>query len=158
MVAERLRQPDTRCGYILDGYPRTLNQATWLDAQLAADPNTLPVVAISIVVGYEQLLHRITGRRICPTGHIFNIYSNPPAVPDICDVDGSKLIQRPDDSEAVFIERMKTFESQTAPVIEHYRNLARFEEIDGDQPVEQVTAAIEAALKRLRAQKTNHYH
>jgi adenylate kinase len=158
MVAERLRQPDTRCGYILDGYPRTLNQATWLDAQLAADPNTLPVVAISIVVDYEQLLHRITGRRICPTGHIFNIYSNPPAVPDICDVDGSKLIQRPDDSEAVFIERMKTFESQTAPVIEHYRNLARFEEIDGDQPVEQVTAAIEAALKRLRAQKTNHYH
>jgi adenylate kinase len=156
MVAERLRQPDTRCGYILDGYPRTLNQATWLDAQLAADPNTLPVVAISIVVDYEQLLHRITGRRICPTGHIFNIYSNPPAVPDICDVDGSKLIQRPDDSEAVFIERMKTFESQTAPVIEHYRNLARFEEIDGDQPVEQVTAAIEAALKRLRAQKTNH--
>jgi adenylate kinase len=153
MVAERLRQPDTRCGYILDGYPRTLNQATWLDAQLAADPNTLPVVAISIVVDYEQLLHRITGRRICPTGHIFNIYSNPPAVPDICDVDGSKLIQRPDDSEAVFVERMKTFQSQTAPVVEHYRKQGRFEEIDGDQPVEQVTAAIEAALKRLRATK-----
>jgi adenylate kinase len=153
MVAERLSQPDTRCGYILDGFPRTLNQATWLDTQLAADPNTLPVVAISIVVNYEHLLHRITGRRICPAGHIFNIYSNPPAVPDTCDVDGSKLIQRPDDSEAVFIERMKTFESQTAPVIEHYRNQCRFEEIDGDQPVEQVTAAIEAALTRLRTSK-----
>jgi adenylate kinase len=150
MVADRLRQPDTRCGYILDGFPRTLNQATWLDAQLAADPNTLPVVAISIVVDYEQLLHRITGRRICAAGHIFNIYSNPPAVPDICDVDGSKLAQRPDDSEAVFVERMKTFQSQTAPVIEHYRKQGRFEEIDGDQPVEQVTAAIEASLKRLR--------
>jgi adenylate kinase len=153
MVADRLRQPDTRCGYILDGYPRTLNQATWLDAQLAADPNTLPVVAISIVVDYKQLLHRITGRRICPAGHIFNIYSNSPSVSDTCDVDGSKLIQRPDDSEAVFTERMKTFESQTAPVIEHYRNLARFEEIDGDHPVEQVTAAIEAALTRLRTSK-----
>jgi adenylate kinase len=151
MVADRLRQPDTRCGYILDGFPRTLNQATWLDAQLAADLTTLPVVAISIVVDYDQLLHRITGRRICPAGHIFNIYSNPPKAPGICDVDGSPLIQRPDDSEAVFTERMKTFESQTAPVIEHYRNQGRFEEIDGDHPVEQVTVAIEAALIRLRA-------
>jgi adenylate kinase len=153
MVADRLSQPDTRCGYILDGFPRTLNQATWLDAQLAADPTTLPVVAISIVVDYEQLLHRITGRRICASAHDYNIYTKPPKVPGICDIDGSPLIQRPDDSEAVFTERMKTFESQTAPVIEHYRNLARFEEIDGDHPVEQVTAAIEAALTRLRTSK-----
>jgi adenylate kinase len=150
MVADRLAQPDTRNGYILDGFPRTLNQATWLDAQLAATPNTLPVVAISIVVDYEQLLHRITGRRISPTGRIYNIYSTPPTVPGICDEDGSELIQRPDDSEAVFAERMKTFATQTAPVIDHYRNRGRFEEINGDQPVEQVTATIEAALKRLR--------
>ena len=148
MVADRLCQPDTGRGYILDGFPRTLNQATWLDAQLAA--GTLPVIAISIVVDNEQLLHRITGRRICPSGHIFNIYSNPPASPGICDVDGSVLSQRPDDSEAVFTERMKTFETQTAPVIEHYRKQGRFEEINGDHPVEQVTAAIEAALIRLR--------
>jgi adenylate kinase len=153
MVADRLSQPDTRRGYILDGFPRTLNQATWLDAQLASNPATLPVVAISIVVDYEHLLRRITGRRISPTGRIYNIYSNPPATPGICDVDGSRLIQRPDDSEAVFIERMKTFESQTAPVIEHYRRQGRFEEIDGDQPVEQVTVAIEAALTRLRTTK-----
>jgi adenylate kinase len=150
MVADRLAQPDTRRGYILDGYPRTLNQATWLDAQLATDSAALPVVAISIIVNYEQLLRRITGRRISPTGRIYNIYSNPPAVPGICDEDGSELIQRPDDSEAVFTERMKTFASQTAPVIEHYRKQGRFEEIDGDQPVEQVTAAIEAALRQFR--------
>jgi adenylate kinase len=154
MVADRLSQPDTRNGYILDGFPRTLNQAMWLDAQLAVHDTTLPVVAISIVVDYEQLLHRITGRRICPSGHIFNIYSNPSAASDICDVDGSALIQRPDDSEAVFTERMKTFETQTAPVIEHYRKQGRFEEIDGDHPVEQVTTAIEAALTRLRATKS----
>jgi adenylate kinase len=150
MVADRLCQPDTLCGYILDGFPRTLNQATWLDSHLSAVCSTLPVIAISIVVDYEQLLHRITGRRICPSGHIFNIYSNPPATPGICDVDGSPLIQRPDDSDAVFTERMKTFESQTAPVIEHYRKQGRFEEIDGDAPVEQVTTAIKAALVRLR--------
>ena len=153
MVADRLSQPDTLRGYILDGFPRTLNQATWLDTQLASGSTALPVVAISIVVDYEQLLHRITGRRISPAGRIYNIYSNPPAIEGICDVDGSTLVQRPDDSESVFTERMKTFETQTAPVIEHYRKQGRFEEIDGDKTVEQVTAAIEAALKRLRTSK-----
>jgi adenylate kinase len=151
MVADRLKQPDTRRGFILDGFPRTLNQANWLDAQLSLVSATLPVVAISIVVDYEQLLHRITGRRISPAGRIYNVYSNPPAVPGICDVDGSTLVQRPDDSEAVFTERMKTFEAQTAPVIEHYRKRGRFEEIDGDHSVEQVTAEIASALNRLRS-------
>jgi adenylate kinase len=153
MVADRLSQPDTHHGFILDGFPRTLNQALWMDAKLAADTNVLPVVAISIVVDYEQLKHRITGRRISTVGRIYNIYSNPPAVPGICNIDGSPLVQRPDDSEAVFSERMKIFETQTAPVIEHYRKLGRFEEINGDQPVEQVTTAIEAALQRLRRSK-----
>jgi adenylate kinase len=153
MVAERLAQPDTHRGYILDGFPRTLKQATWLDVQLAADSTIPPVVAISIVVDYDQLLRRITGRRISPAGRIYNTYSNPPRIPGICDVDGSALVQRPDDSEAVFTERMKTFQNQTAPVIEHYRKQGRFEEIDGDHPVEQVTTAIEAALKHLRTSK-----
>jgi adenylate kinase len=150
MVADRLQQPDTQRGYILDGFPRTLNQATWLDIQLAGASQTLPVVAISIVVEYQQLLRRTTGRRISPAGRDYNIYSKPPKVAGICDVDGSPLVQRPDDSEAVFTERMKTFDSQTAPVIEHYRKQGRFEEINGDQPVEQVTAEITSALKRLR--------
>jgi adenylate kinase len=150
MVADRLKQPDTHRGYILDGFPRTLNQAKWLDAQQAADPTTLPVVAISIVVDYNHLLRRVTGRRISPAGRDYNIYSKPPKVAGICDVDGSVLVQRPDDSEAVFTERMKTFEAQTAPVIEHYRNQGRFEEIDGDHAVDQVTSEIKSSLKRLR--------
>ena len=150
MVADRLAQPDTHRGYILDGFPRTLNQAEWLDQHLAATPQTLPVVAISIVVSYDHLLHRITGRRISPAGRIYNIYSNPPATSGICDVDGSVLVQRPDDSEAVFTERMKTFDTQTAPVVEHYRKLGRFQEVNGDQDVEQVTSAINAALLHLR--------
>jgi adenylate kinase len=150
MVADRLKQPDTQRGFILDGFPRTLNQATWLDGQLSGASQTLPVVAISIVVDYEQLLHRITGRRISPAGRIYNTYSNPPKVAGICDVDGSSLVQRPDDSETVFTERMKTFEAQTAPVIEHYRKQGRFEQIDGDHAVEHVTTEIKSALKRLR--------
>jgi adenylate kinase len=150
MVAERLAQPDTARGYILDGFPRTINQAEWIDSYLSASSSTLPIVAISIVVSYEQLLHRITDRRICPAGHIYNIYTNPPQVPGICDVDGSALEQRPDDTEEVFTERMKTFQAQTAPVVEHYRKQGRFQEVDGDQPVEAVTAAIKAALQALR--------
>jgi adenylate kinase len=153
MVADRLSRPDTARGFILDGFPRTLNQALWLDAKLAAAPDFLPVVAISIIVDYEQLKHRITGRRISSAGRIYNIYSNPPRVPGICDIDGSPLVQRLDDSDAVFADRMKTFEAQTAPVVEHYRKLSRFEEINGDQSVEQVTTAIEAALQRLRKSK-----
>ncbi len=155
MVADRLAQPDVKRGYVLDGYPRTINQAEWVDAHIAADSGTLPIVAISIIVSYDQLLHRITGRRISPAGRIYNIYSNPPAVPGICDVDGSKLIQRPDDSEAVFIERMKTFDTQTAPVVEHYRKQGRFREVNGDQAVELVTAEITAALKHLRQRDQN---
>ena len=150
MVAERLAQPDVTRGYILDGFPRTINQAEWVDREIASKAGTLPIVAINIVVSYDQLLHRITGRRISPAGRIYNIYSNPPAVPGICDVDGSALVQRSDDSEAVFTERMKTFEAQTAPVIEHYRKQGRFEEVNGDQAVELVTVEITAALKRLR--------
>ena len=152
MVWHTILVEDTYKGFILDGYPRTLAQAEYIDHHIN-DPNSpvrMPLVAISIVVDYEQLLHRITGRRISPAGRIYNTYSNPPAVPGICDVDGSVLVQRPDDSEAVFTERMRTFQTQTAPVIEHYRRQGRFEEINGDQSVEQVTASINAALKRLR--------
>ncbi len=155
MVWHSILVKDTYKGFILDGYPRTLAQAKYIDHHIS-DPDSpvrMPLVAISIVVDYEQLLHRITGRRISPAGRIYNTYSNPPVVPGICDVDGSVLVQRPDDSEAVFTERMKTFATQTAPVIEHYRRQGRFEEIDGDHTVEQVTTAIEAALKRLRTSK-----
>lgn len=155
MVLVRLQEKDTHRGYILDGYPRTLDQANFLDATLSDLnlPPKLPVVAISIVVAYDKLLRRITGRRICPAcKSIYNIYSNPPEADEVCDVEGAALTQRSDDTEAVFVERMKAFEEQTAPAVAHYRALGRFEEVDGDQPVEQVIAALDAALHRLRQQ------
>jgi adenylate kinase len=153
MVLNRLYEKDTRRGYILDGYPRTLDQANFLDATLAElslAPN-LPVVAMSIVVAFEQLLKRITGRRICPIcKSIYNTYSQPPKTPGRCDNDCTHLMQRPDDTEEVFTERMKTFNAQTAPVVAHYRELGRFEEVNGDLPVDSVLAAIETALHQLR--------
>jgi adenylate kinase len=152
MVAERLRQPDTKKGYILDGYPRTLVQANWLDQHLGADPKALPVIAVSIQVGYNELLRRITGRRTCPVcGTIYNIYLNPPKVEGKCDRDGAALVRRSDDNEEVFRERMRTYQSQTAPVVEHYRAFGRFEEVNGDQPVEVVAAGVMAAVARLRS-------
>jgi adenylate kinase len=149
MVAERLAQPDTQHGYILDGFPRTLNQAEWLDGQLVA--YMLPVVAVSIVVPEKVLLERITGRRISPAGRIYNIFTNPPKVEGICDVDGSELEQRADDTEEVFHERMKAFEQKTSAVIEYYRSHGnRFAEVDGDLDVDEVTKSIRAALLSLR--------
>jgi adenylate kinase len=154
LVADRLCEPDTGRGYILDGFPRTLPQANWLDEHLVSECSghalIAPVVAISIVVEYKHLLERITGRRISQSGRIYNVYFDPPKAAGVCDVDGSALTQRPDDTEPVFAERMRTFQELTAPVVAHYRLAGRFEEINGDQCVEAVTADIDAALHRLR--------
>ncbi len=151
MVAVRLQQPDTINGYILDGFPRTLGQAGWLDGRLAAQAGTLPVVAVSIQVNYNQLLRRITGRRNCPVCQtIYNVYVNPPKQDGVCDVEGTALTQRADDTEEVFKERMRAYGALTAPVVEHYRGLGRFAEVDGDRPIGMIAAGIVAAVERLR--------
>ena len=152
MVAERLKAPDTAAGYILDGFPRTLGQADWLDGHLAASGNALPVIAVSIQVSYNQLLRRITGRRSCSVcKSIYNIYLQPPKVDELCDLDGTPLVRRSDDTEEVFEERMRAYNALTAPVVEHYRALGRFEEVNGEQPVSAVTAEVMKAVVHLRS-------
>jgi len=151
MVQARLDSDDVHAGYILDGFPRTLAQATWLDTHLPIFRETPPLVAINIRVDEAELLRRITGRRTCTVcKHIYNIYSHPPTKPGVCDIDGSPLSQRSDDTESAFAERMKAYDSLTAPVIEHYRASNRFREVNGEAPVEQVSESIVAALKSLR--------
>jgi len=151
MVSARLLEPDTVRGYILDGFPRTLGQAGWLDGRLSCQAGSLPVVAVSIQVNYNQLLRRITGRRNCPVCQsIYNVYVNPPQKEGLCDRDGAVLVQRADDTEEVFKERMRAYEALTAPVVEHYRALGRFAEVDGDRPIDTVAAGIVAAVGRLR--------
>ena len=151
MVAERLEKPDTAKGYILDGFPRTLGQVAWLDGRLAAESGSLPVIAVMIQVDYNQLLRRITGRRICPVcQRIYNIYTNPPQRSGFCDVDGTRLVQRADDAEQVVAERMRAYAAMTAPVIEHYRGAGRFAEVNGDRAVEVVSAGIVAEVERMR--------
>ena len=152
MVAARLEEPDTVRGYILDGFPRTLVQANWLDAQLSSAGDGLPVVAVSLRVNEQQLLLRITGRRSCPVcRRIYNVYLKPPVADTVCDFDQTVLEQRPDDTETVFAERMRAYAEQTALVIEHYRALGRFAEVNGDATIETVTESILAAVEELRA-------
>ena len=149
IVAWRLREPDAQRGFVLDGFPRAQRQAVWLDAFLKFEffetgkwPAWLPIV-VRIQVDYNKLLLRIAGRRTCPTcGRIYNVHSQPPLVNEICDVDGSKLFIRDDDREEVIRERLATYERQTKPVADYYERLGRVVTIDGDQPVDEVTARI----------------
>lgn len=151
MVGARLAQPDTSTGYVLDGFPRTLAQAEWLDDHLSTARSMPPIVAIKIHVAHEELLRRITGRRTCPScGRIYNIYFHPPAKDEICDVDGTPLVYRSDDTEPAFRERMRAYEALTAPVIQHYQKIGRYREIAGAGTVEEVEMRIVEALRELR--------
>jgi len=148
MVSERLRRVDCGRGFVLDGFPRTAAQAGWLDAFLEHEffdnskPKCLPIV-VQIDVGYNEILHRLTGRRTCPTcGRIYNAYLQPPRVEGVCDLDGSKLVIRNDDREEVIRERLRAYEAQTRPVAEYYERKGRLVSVNGDLPVGEVTGQI----------------
>jgi len=152
MVADRLAQPDCARGYILDGFPRTLAQAQWLDKYLSSqrDTKNQPVV-VDIQVGYNELLGRLTGRRTCPTcGRIYNVHLQPPKVDELCDVDGAKLVTRKDDTEEVIAERLKAYERQTAPLTDYYQSQGRLRALDGAKPIDDVTEQAFAALDKAR--------
>jgi adenylate kinase len=151
MVAARLQHPDTQHGYILDGFPRTEGQASWLDTTLPSLNQPLPLVAVQIQVGSQDLLRRITGRRTCSAcKHIYNIYTHPPQIDGICDIDHSPLLHRSDDTEAAFAQRMSEYTSKTGPTIDHYRRQGRFREVDGTGSLEEVEDRIIATLHDLR--------
>jgi adenylate kinase len=147
MVAERIKQPDSGRGFVLDGFPRTVAQAEWLDGELAAQKDRKPTVVVDVDVSYNQLLQRLTGRRTCPVdGKIYNIYLQPPKKEGVCDVCGAPLVQRKDDKEEVISERLKSYERQTLPLKDFYRRQGRLRRVNGEQPVERVTAEIFRAI------------
>ena len=150
MVRERLLLPDCQRGYILDGFPRTAAQAGWLDALLERElfDNSRPTRAWPIVirlnVDYNQLLLRITGRRSCPTcGRIYNVHFQPPRFDEVCDEPhGTKLVARNDDRLEVIQPRLTAFQEQTRPVADYYLRTGRLISVNGDLPVDEVTAQI----------------
>jgi adenylate kinase len=161
MVADRLQEADCCRGFILDGFPRTVPQAEWLDQHLskmrecrkgdaAVERACAAPVVIRLVVDYNVLLQRITGRRSCPTcGQVYNVYLQPPKVQGICDVDGTPLVTRPDDAEDVFAERMKAYDRQTLPLVDYYRARGRLVEVNGELPVEEVMAQVSSAIENV---------
>jgi adenylate kinase len=157
MVADRIAQPDCATGFILDGFPRTVKQAQWLDRHLAQKHyfeieqgcRKQPIV-IQLTVEYNDLLRRLTGRRTCPTcGRIYNAYtSQKPLVDNVCDVDGSALVTRKDDCEEVIKERLKNYEDQTLPLAGYYSLRNRLIEIDGSTAdVDAITSEVRKAIE-----------
>jgi adenylate kinase len=139
MVEDRISRPDTANGFILDGFPRTVPQAEKLDGILRRRFKTEPLV-VHFVVDKNQLMRRLTGRRVCGIGgEIYNIYDHPPKVPGRCDRDGGELTQRPDDREEVIAERLAAYERQTRPLVDYYRQQGVLKDVDGMAAPEAVT-------------------
>jgi len=155
MVRLRLMEPDSKRGYILDGFPRTAPQAGWLDALLEHElfDNSRPTRAWPIVirldVDYNQLLLRITGRRSCPTcGRIYNVHFQQPRVDEVCDeVHATKLVTRNDDRLEVIQPRLAAYQEQTRPVADYYQRTGRLICVNGDLPMDDVTAQIYRILE-----------
>ena len=151
MVEERLSQLDTAGGFIFDGFPRTVPQAQQLDAILERRGFGKPLV-VDIEVDHDRLLRRLAGRWMCSVGgEIYNVYDAPPKVPGVCDREGGKLIQRPDDRPEVVKERLKAYELQTKPLEDYYRRQGVLETLDGSAVVEEVSNALAAILERAQA-------
>jgi adenylate kinase len=150
MLADRISQPDAALGFVLDGFPRTLDQAGALDRMLAERGARVSGV-LDIEVPEDELVRRLAGRLVCREGsHPFHVLDAPPAVAGVCDIDGSELYQRDDDREDVVRTRVGVFERDTMPVREHYRALGTpVVTIDGARPPEAVEADLTAAVRAL---------
>jgi adenylate kinase len=147
IVRERLARPDTRNGYILDGFPRTVRQAEGL-AEMDADVREGRLVVINVTVPRHELLRRLSGRRLCPKCQAtYLMDTDPPRRDQLCDRDGALLIQREDDKEHAVARRLAEYEQRTAPLINYYRSRASFHEVDGHRPVENVFERLSGILE-----------
>lgn len=148
IVKERLSQEDVKSGWILDGFPRTTQQASSLDAILHELGISLTAV-LSIKANKDDLVKRISGRLVCKScGASFHKEFRAPKVEGVCDNCGGELYQRADDNEATVAERLSVYESATAPLIDYYKVSGKYYEIDGDQSMDKVYDDIKEALKK----------
>ena len=146
MIRERLKQPDAKAGFILDGFPRNLAQADSLNAVLAELGLALDC-AVLMDVDFDVLMKRLTGRRTCSkTGQVLNIYFSPPAELEACRKAGGELVQRDDDNEATIGNRLKVYESQTAPLVDYYSKRWMPKKVDATGAVDDVYARLKSAL------------
>ena len=146
MLLERLAKEDAQRGAILDGFPRNRAQAETLDRALAERGSAVDL-ALNIDVPTEELVKRMSGRWVCEAaGHVYNESTNPPRVPGICDIDGSRLVQRDDDRAETIRTRLDLQLNSLRDVIDHYAKTGNLRTIDGLQPIDDVATAVHAAV------------
>jgi adenylate kinase len=158
MLASRIERPDCVCGFTLDGYPRTVEQAEFLD-QLLADRNLPPPMVIHLDVPADVLVGRMVSRRQCSKcGRMYNVLSIRPRKDGVCDDDGAPLVVRKDDREDVIRERLRTYEEVTRPVLNHYPS-NRYFQISGDRSsayiFEEITDILESVLEHNQLRETS---
>jgi len=147
MILDRLQQPDAERGVLLDGFPRTRPQAEALDDALDLKGKRVNA-ALYIKVNEDTLVDRLSGRWICrKSGHIYHEKFALTRVPGVCDIDGSELYQREDDTREKAIKRLEVFHRETEPIIDYYRQQGDLCELDGDLPVEVVTQELLDCLR-----------
>ena len=153
MVAERLQEQDARDGFILDGFPRTTEQAEALDRQLSELGRRITAVLL-LDIPDEEVVRRLSGRRICvKSGHNYHVEFDPPKREGVCDQDGSRLIQRDDDKPEVIEKRLETYHEKTKPVIGYFDEQGLLRRIDGTRDPTEVHDHIRAVIATLRLEE-----
>ena len=142
IVRNRLTRPDTRAGFLLDGFPRTVAQASALDL-IVEERNNGPLIVVDIVVPEQELIQRLVERRICSK---CGANAEPADKSNMCKFCGGALVQRPDDNREVVIERLKIYERTTKPLVEYYRKRSTFRMVNGAQPPERVAQEIDRVI------------
>ena len=147
MILSRLAMPDCAGGVILDGFPRTVAQEQALDEGLHKVGKQIDLV-FYLEVPREELLVRLSGRYICRANqHVYNVNTRPPKTPGVCDIDGSLLYQRPDDTGEAVQRRLNIFFGETIHLLDYYRDQGKLVVVDGNRPIEQVRASLLEAIK-----------
>ena len=150
MVRLRLGEADTGHGFLLDGYPRNVPQATVLDDVLQESAGAKLDVVLELVVEKDEVVRRLSGRRTCRScNHIWHVDFDPPAQPGVCDLDGGELYQRDDDQAGTVLNRLDVYDEQTAPLTTWYAERGLLVGIDATGPVDDVTQRAIDALRPL---------
>lgn len=153
MAADRLAQDDAQDGFILDGFPRTIQQAQALDKQLS-DMGRRVTAALLIDTPDEEVIRRLSGRRMCvKSGHSYHVEFDPPKHEGVCDQDGSRLVQRDDDKPEVIENRLRVYHEKTKPLVDYYDKLGLMRRIDGTREPADVHGHIRAVIATLRLEE-----
>jgi len=149
VILDRLADADTSDGFLLDGFPRTATQAEALDEALGRVGRRLSATLL-IDVPPEEIVRRLSGRRVCPNGHVYHVEHNPPRDDNRCDVDGEPLHQREDDREETIRRRLEVYRNQTAPLVEYYDDRDILHRFDGTRSPTEVHDHLRATIQTLR--------